>query len=151
MVAQRFSSFCSQSASFEWDWVQSEVARFARVVAYDRPGTGWSDSPPETVDARMLAGDPYEALDAAGAEGPYVVVGHSVDSLTTRAFAARYPEEGSGVVLVDPRNPSLPEDFPEDFPDGETPSEPPLSLRIMSITGRLVIVRLADPLGECAE
>ena len=30
----------SQSASFEWGWVQPEIAEFAQVVAYDRPGTG---------------------------------------------------------------------------------------------------------------
>ncbi|HSK86477.1 MAG TPA: alpha/beta hydrolase [Rubrobacter sp.] len=140
----------SQSASFQWGWVQPRVADLAHVVAYDRPGTGWSDAPPGPTDARELADDLHDALEGVGAEGPYVVVGHSMGSLTARAFAARYPEEVAGAVLIDPRNLSLGEDFPEDFPDG-TPSDPPLFLRAMSIAGYLGIMRFTDPLGEYAD
>ncbi len=141
----------SQSASFEWGWVQPQIAEFAQVAAYDRPGTGWSDAAPEPMNAQELAEDLHEALERVGAEGPYVVVGHSMGSLTARAFAARYPDEVAGAVLIDPRNLSLPEDFPEDFPDGTPPTEPPLSLRLMSIAGHLGIMRLTDPLGEYAD
>lgn len=141
----------AQSASFQWGWVQPRIAEFARVVAYDRPGTGWSDAPPEPMSARDLADDLREALEAVGAEGPYVVVGHSMGSLTARAFAGSYPEEVGGAVLVDPRYLSLAEDFPEDFPDGSVTSGPPLSLRAMSLAGHLGVMRLTDPLGEYAE
>jgi pimeloyl-ACP methyl ester carboxylesterase len=140
----------SQSASFEWGWVQPGIAEFARVVAYDRPGTGWSDAPPESMEAIELAVDLHKALDRVGAEGPYVVVGHSMGSLTARAFAARYPDEVAGAVLVDPRNPTLGEDFPEYIPDG-TPTSMPLSLRMMSIAGYLGVIRLTDPPGDYAE
>jgi len=60
----------SQSASVQWGWVQPRVARFARVVSYDRPGTGWSDAPPEPLGARRLAEDLHRALGEAGVEGP---------------------------------------------------------------------------------
>jgi pimeloyl-ACP methyl ester carboxylesterase len=36
--------------SSQWGWVQSEVAAATRVVAYDRPGLGWSEAPPEQLD-----------------------------------------------------------------------------------------------------
>jgi pimeloyl-ACP methyl ester carboxylesterase len=77
----------SQSASFQWGWVQPEVAKHAGVVSYDRPGTGWSDAPPEPLDAHEFAEDLREALERVGADGPYVIVGHSMGSLTARALA----------------------------------------------------------------
>lgn len=140
----------AQSASFQWGWVQPEVAESARVVAYDRPGTGWSEAPYGPLDAETLAEDLHEALDRTGVEGPYVVVGHSMGSLTVRAFAERYPGEVEGMVLVDPRNLSLHEDFPEDFPETEVPEEPPLSVRLLPVAARLGAIRLLDPLGDYA-
>ena len=140
----------SQSASFQWGWVQREVAGDARVVAYDRPGNGWSEAPPEPVDAGRFAEDLHEALGKAGVEGPYVVVGHSMGSLTARSFAEAYPDEVAGAVLVDPRNLSLHEDFPEDFPEATVPFEPPLVVRLQGVAARLGVVRLLDPLGDYA-
>ena len=140
----------SQSASFQWGWVQPEVAKDTRVVSYDRPGAGWSDPPPDPLDAHEFAGDLREALDLVGADGPYVIVGHSMGSLTARAFAARYPDDVVGAVLVDPRNLSLHEDFPDDFPEAQVPAEPPFPVMLQALTARLGIVRGLDPLGAYA-
>ena len=38
-------------------------------------------------------------------EGPYVLVGHSLAGLYSRIYAERYPEEVSGMVLVDSTHP----------------------------------------------
>ena len=140
----------SQSASFQWGWVQPEVAKYARVVSYDRPGNGWSEAPLRPLEAGEFAGDLHEALEEVGVDGPYVVVGHSMGSLTARSFAEAYPDEVAGAVLVDPRNLSLHEDFPEDFPEATVPSEPPLVVRLQSVAARLGVVRLLDPLGYYA-
>lgn len=140
----------SQSASFQWGWVQRKVARDARVVSYDRPGTGWSDASPEPLDATEFAGDLREALERVGADGPYVVVGHSMGSLTARAFAERYPDDVVGAVLVDPRNLSLHEDFPEEFPEAGVPANPPLAVRMQALAARLGVIRVLDPLGDYA-
>jgi pimeloyl-ACP methyl ester carboxylesterase len=89
------------ASSISWSVVQREVAGFARVVANDRAGLGWSDAPrsPRTVD-RIL--DELSAV-VAHAGGPRVVlVGHSFGSLVIRAFAARRPGAVAGLVLVDP-------------------------------------------------
>jgi pimeloyl-ACP methyl ester carboxylesterase len=41
-------------------------------------------------------------LAQAGARPPYILVGHSFGGLLIRAFAALYPQEVAGLVLVDP-------------------------------------------------
>jgi pimeloyl-ACP methyl ester carboxylesterase len=40
-------------------------------------------------------------LEQAGISAPYIVVGHSYGSILARIFAAQYPEEVTGIVLVD--------------------------------------------------
>jgi pimeloyl-ACP methyl ester carboxylesterase len=93
--------------SAQWGWVQPAIAEFATVVSYDRPGLGWSD--PWSDDGSSDPRDKVERLHAAlqklGLPGPYLLVGHSYGGLTSRLFAAAYPEEISGLVLVDPSHP----------------------------------------------
>jgi len=43
----------------------------------------------------------HRLLGAAGVPGPYVLVGHSFGGLLVRLYAARYPQEVAGLVLVD--------------------------------------------------
>ena len=93
------------SFSSNWAWVQPEVARVARVVACDRAGLGWSDRGPRPRDAGQSARELHEALARLGITGPYVLAGHSYGGLTVRAFAAIYPGDVAGVVLVDGSHP----------------------------------------------
>jgi pimeloyl-ACP methyl ester carboxylesterase len=44
----------------------------------------------------------HAMLEAAGIKPPYVLVGHSCGGLVMRRYALLYPEDVSGVVLVDP-------------------------------------------------
>lgn len=85
-----------------WWHVQPEVAKFARVVSYDRAGLGWSDPGPEPRTTERIVAELRELLAAANLPGPYVLVGHSFSGFTARLFAARYPDEVAGLVLVDP-------------------------------------------------
>jgi pimeloyl-ACP methyl ester carboxylesterase len=93
--------------SAQWGWIQPAIAEFATVVSYDRPGLGWSD--PRRDEGPSNPRDTAERLHAAlqklGLPGPYVLVGHSYGGLTSRVFAAAYPAEISGLVLVDPSHP----------------------------------------------
>ena len=93
------------SFSSNWAWVQSEVAKAARVVAVDRAGLGWSDPGPQPRDAGSSARELYAALEKLGIRAPYVLVGHSYGGLAIRAFAALYPDEVAGMVLVDASHP----------------------------------------------
>ena len=93
------------SFSSNWAWVQGEVAKVACVVAYDRAGLGWSDPTPGPHDAGTNAERLATALRRVGVTGPYVLAGHSYGGLCMRAFAARYPEDVAGMVLVDGSHP----------------------------------------------
>ena len=84
------------------------VARFARVCAYDRPGTvgeadqrSRSDPAPMPRTAADIVADLHALLVAAKVPGPYVLVGHSFGGLTSRLYATTYPDEVVGLVLVD--------------------------------------------------
>src|SRR4051812_45066494 len=58
----------------------------------------WSNLIPLSRNQRKR---PDLALDRSGVTPPYVLVGHSSGGLNMRVYAARYPEEVAGMVLVD--------------------------------------------------
>jgi pimeloyl-ACP methyl ester carboxylesterase len=89
------------SSCLTWCLVDQEIARFATVYSYDRAGFGWSPYNDKPKIARSLIEEMRLALAAAGAPTPRIVVGHSFGGLLMRIYAAMYPEEVSGVVLVD--------------------------------------------------
>jgi pimeloyl-ACP methyl ester carboxylesterase len=88
-----------------WDRVRAPVGRFARVVTYDRAGTGKSESGPQPRHAEQIARELHTALRSAGLDPPYVLVGQSLGGPFVRVFAKMYPDEVSGMVLVDPTQP----------------------------------------------
>jgi pimeloyl-ACP methyl ester carboxylesterase len=87
--------------SFDWVLVQSRVARFTRICTYDRPGYAWSDPGPKPQTFAQLNFDLRSALARLGESGPYVLVGHSFGGPVVRNFAATYPHDVAGMVLVD--------------------------------------------------
>ena len=93
------------SFSSNWAWIQPEVAKVTRVVAYDRAGLGWSDNGLKPHDAVQSARELHQALQAAGIASPYVLAGHSYGGIMVRAFTALYPDEVAGIVLVDGSHP----------------------------------------------
>lgn len=85
-----------------WGKVQPQVSRFARTVTYDRAGVGLSDDGPLPRDGDQIASELRQVLRAAGLPPPYVLVGASFGGLYVRVFAGKYPDDVSGIVLVDP-------------------------------------------------
>lgn len=93
------------STSAVWGWIAPDVARDTRVCVYDRAGRGWSDPAPSEQDGIALAADLNALLTSAHEAPPYVLAGHSFGGLYVRAFAARYPDQTAGVVLLDSTDP----------------------------------------------
>ncbi|QUG74439.1 alpha/beta fold hydrolase [Erwinia sp. E602] len=92
----------SGSASWHRQLNDPQLQRCCRILAWDAPGYG--DSAPlaaEKPTAACYAGALARMLDAAGV-GQAVVVGHSLGALIACAFAVRYPERVSRLVLADP-------------------------------------------------
>jgi pimeloyl-ACP methyl ester carboxylesterase len=87
--------------SHTWGAVQSSVEKFARVCSYDRAGLGKSDKPPLRQTADEIVKDLHELLLRANTTGPYVLVGHSLGGIYVRSFTSKYPDQVSGLVLVD--------------------------------------------------
>ena len=93
-----------------WAPVQIHASEFVRICSYDRAGLERSDEPdhyPRT-GAEVVA-DLHAALQAAQVEPPYLLVGQSYGALFSRLFAATYPDEVAGLLLLDP----WPVDFDE--------------------------------------
>lgn len=88
-----------------WAWVQPQIAETTRVCSYDRAGTGRSDESPNARDAQHIAQELHALLDAAAVDRPLVLVGHSYGGLYARQYAAMYPSEVVGMVLVDSAHP----------------------------------------------
>lgn len=87
-------------------WVAPEVARDTRVCVYDRAGRGWSESADGLQDGARIAADLYTLLQRGDGPGPYVLAGHSFGGLYVLSFAAQYPEDVAGMVLVDSTAPA---------------------------------------------
>jgi pimeloyl-ACP methyl ester carboxylesterase len=93
------------STSDVWYQVQPQLARSARVCAYDRAGLGSSDPGPTPRTSATIVGELHALLARAGIAGPYVLVGHSIAGYHLRLFAHRYPGSVVGMVLVDASHP----------------------------------------------
>ncbi|MDX2180421.1 MAG: alpha/beta fold hydrolase [Bryobacteraceae bacterium] len=78
-----------------WLGVAPELAKFARVRAYDRAGFGYSPPLPGPRTARQCAAE--IPLDE-----PAIVVAHSFGCLIARALAETRPELVRALVLLDP-------------------------------------------------
>jgi len=82
-------------------WITPAIAHHTRVCVYDRAGRGWSDPADTRQDATDIATDLHTLLQRAHVPGPYVLAGHSFGGLYALTYAARYPQDVVGMVLVD--------------------------------------------------
>lgn len=112
------------------DWTRSEpgklnvfakVTGFTRACAYDRPGTPVGEEPsrsdpvPQPVTAGDAVADLHALVAAARITAPFVLVSHSYGGVIARLYAMTYPEQVSGMVLVDTLS--------EELQEAETPRE----------------------------
>lgn len=76
------------------------LAQRHRVIAFDRPGFGYSDRPRRTVwTPAAQAALIHKALKQLGVERP-VVLGHSWGGLLALTYALDYPDDTSAVLLL---------------------------------------------------
>ena len=120
-----FESDLDQYGSLSWNSVQGEIGRSTRACSYDRAGILWSEPGPLPRDGEMIASELGAVLDAAGENGPYVMVGHAFGGAYVRIFAGQNPDDVCGMVLVESSHPEMLTRFEEygvvsEIPDKNT-------------------------------
>lgn len=119
-----------------WELVRPAVPSVTRVVAYDRAGLGWSDPSPYPRDAYTMALELHTMLTNAKVAGPYILVGHSLGGVVARQFAAKYPDEVVGLVMVDSAHEQQMKHFPA-----------AMVKMAESMKGMMVVMKLIGKLG----
>lgn len=109
--------------SLWWYWVQHQLAEHTRACAFDRPGHGWSESAAGLRDGLTIDAELHALLQQADIPAPYVMVGHSLGAIWTRTYAAQYPADMAGIVLVDSADIAAPRPFADQsaFDEWQTP------------------------------
>jgi len=87
--------------SLDWCHVQPALAELATVITYDRAGFGWSTPSPTEPTCQQYVDDLRSLLTTLDRKPPFLLVGHSYGGMIMRLFAATYPDEVTGLVLVD--------------------------------------------------
>jgi len=126
-----------------WSLIQPEVAKFARVITYDRAGLGWSEPGPVGVPrtSRQIVDELRALLSRAGITGPYVLVGYSFGGHHVRLFANQYPDEVAGLVLLDASHEDQFQRFPK--PYGDMGNQAVRFYSLLPTLARLGVLRLA--------
>jgi pimeloyl-ACP methyl ester carboxylesterase len=88
-------------SSSDFGWITPAMASETRVCVYDRAGRGWSDATDGPQDGAHIAADLHTLLERAHVPGPYVLAGHSFGGLYILSFAAQFPDQVAGMVLLD--------------------------------------------------
>ena len=84
-----------------YDPVTSRLTGQCRCFSYDRAGYGWSQASRSPRSPACIAEELHLLLAAAGEKPPYLLVGHSMGGIYVGEFYRRYPNEVSGMVLLD--------------------------------------------------
>jgi pimeloyl-ACP methyl ester carboxylesterase len=119
-----------------WDGVQPSLARTAQICSYDRAGYGWSDVAPSPRDADHVVDQLHALLMSAHVDGPIVLMGHSLGGIYIRDYAARYPIQVAGLILVD-------SSIPMQDKKGVTMKFPPIWLTQSALSTGIVRLALA--------
>jgi pimeloyl-ACP methyl ester carboxylesterase len=85
-----------------WQKVIGPIAQLTRACFYDRAGYGFSDPSPRPSTAANAVQDLHELLRHSGERRPVVLVGHSLGGLYGTLYADRYPDDVTGLVLIEP-------------------------------------------------
>lgn len=97
--------------STTWRPVADEVSTYANVLLYDRAGLGKSGTSTNRRTSKEMVRELHQLIKQLGIASPIILVGHSFGGVNMQLFASEYPDEVTGLVLVD----TTPCDYRERF------------------------------------
>jgi pimeloyl-ACP methyl ester carboxylesterase len=87
-----------------WFGLDDSLAKYGTVVTYDRAYLGKSGKGNLNRSGEVVAAELKVALDKAGIQQPFILVGFSIGGYYMKAFARANPDETKGILLIDPLN-----------------------------------------------
>lgn len=102
-----FEAGRDMNGSLSWYRVHDDVARLTRACAYSRAGILWSDPTPGPHTAKAEAFDLHAALERAGEQPPFVLVGHSAGVINAMVYTKYFGPQVAGLVFVDGSHPDM--------------------------------------------
>ncbi len=112
-----------------------------QVSVLERPGYGWSQSTKRSRTVENIVEEYRLVLEQSGIDPPYLLVAHSISGMEAWYFAAAYPEEVVGVVLLDCTPPQTIVDY------GPAAGKVSLPNRIMPVLRKTGLLRLLSTLS----
>lgn len=88
-----------------WRTVFESLSREHEVIAIERPGYSGSAASAAPRDPCTIATEQHALLKHLGVRPPYLLVGHSLGGRYQWVYAALYPDEVAGLVLVEATHP----------------------------------------------
>lgn len=92
--------------SNDWNKVIALLPPGVKMIAYDRAGLGKSGRGPVPRTMAQEVLELHVLLDKEGVKGKIILIGQSIGGLNARLYAAQYPRQVAGLVLVDPTDES---------------------------------------------
>ena len=84
-----------------WRQMTAEIEKDDRLIFIDRAGYGLSDDTRHEMTPETVVEEYRTALQNAGIDAPYLLMGHSLGGLYATYWECKYPDEIEGVVYVD--------------------------------------------------
>ncbi|WP_295090264.1 alpha/beta hydrolase [Ruminococcus sp.] len=84
-----------------WRQMTAELEKDDRLIFIDRAGYGLSDDTKQEMTPEYVVEEYRTALQNAGIEAPYLLMGHSLGGLYATYWESKYPNEIEGIAYVD--------------------------------------------------
>ena len=102
------------ASTFEtWKKIPDSLSKDAKILVYNRAGLGLSKQATTKRTIPNMVQDLQQLLKSQNVEGPYILVAHSMGSYISRYYALKYPENVSGILLVDPSPDQMYDEYTE--------------------------------------
>jgi pimeloyl-ACP methyl ester carboxylesterase len=106
-----------------WDAIVKEISSSNTAITYERAGHDRSEMGREPRHGVNVARELKALLDQLETPSPYILVAHSAGCMYARIFAALFPGDVSGLMLLDPGDKEALDEFGARYLEGDHRSQ----------------------------